>query len=168
MSGSGSTIADGLSVSTIKPILSVRRAVRSSTSPRDNNNDDEDDEGQGRQGNASPAQTPNLIDPVQTRRFISSLSRRNRGRSTVHPATAPVGSDDEDGSSVLDEKSLSIATIQRGGRGSEVGEEVEDSKELPVWDEGERSVSLVAVVVVVVSRKTKTLTTVCWMGLSDR
>ena len=137
-SGSGSTIADGLSASTIKPILSVRRAVKLSASPRDDHKD-QDEEGQSQQG-ASPAQTPNMIDPVQTRRFISSLSRRNRGRSTGHPA-APAGSDDEDGSSVLDEKSLSIATIQRGGRGSEVGEEVEDSKQSPVWDEGEKSVS---------------------------
>lgn len=122
-------------MSTIKPILSARRVVRGST------NDHEEQ----RQGSTSPAQTPNLIDPVQTRRFISSLSRRNRGRSTIHATTA--GSDEEDGSSVLDEKSLSIATIQRGSRagslgvGSEDGVEVEDSKELPVWDEGERSVS---------------------------
>lgn len=112
--GEGSSSGGMLSsISTIRPALSARRALRSPPPGSDN----------------MSAGTP--AESAQTRRFASSLSRRTREKSG-----SGLGSFAQD-VSLMDERSLSIATIQHVGDRQEGEEDYGfDSRELPDSREG--------------------------------
>lgn len=107
--GEGSGNMGASTMSTIRPAVSTRRALRS---PPPGTN------------------YTNTPESTQTRRFVSSLSRRGREKSG--PASGSFG---EEGS-VLDEKSLSIATIEHAGNRDGEEEEGFDSRGLGGSREG--------------------------------
>ena len=112
--GEGSSAGMMSTISTIRPAVSTRRALRSPPP--------------GSNLNQNHTNTPgSSTDSTQTRRFASSLSRRTREKSGSESFVPDP--------SLMDERSLSIATIQHAGDGDD-GEEGFDSRELPDSHEG--------------------------------